>query len=259
MHRETVHAVTHLGLLVRDAGGLQPAIRRPPRAAAVVAPKDAGRRDRRVDAPGTPRIQQDRVEAQTAGARLPGRPRGVPAQRRELLPRTPAVRRPEQRRVLHPRVHRIGIGPVRLQVPDAGELPGMRRAVVPLVRAGLALVLELVAHGAPGAAAVVGTLDDLPEPVAVLRGVQPLGVGRRALDVKHLPPGEVRAVHAPPAARPVGGQQERALAGTDQNPNRAHRQACLRQSSYFASGCGRTWNLTAFCNVPGPPSRCHAA
>lgn len=29
--------------------------------------------------------------------------------------------------------------------------------------------------------------------------------------------------------------------------------------SYFASGCGRTWNFTAFCSVPGPPSRCHAA
>ncbi len=28
---------------------------------------------------------------------------------------------------------------------------------------------------------------------------------------------------------------------------------------YFASGSGRTWNLTAFCSVPGPPSRCQAA
>ena len=28
---------------------------------------------------------------------------------------------------------------------------------------------------------------------------------------------------------------------------------------YFANGCGRTWNFTAFCRVPGPPSRCHAA
>ena len=32
-----------------------------------------------------------------------------------------------------------------------------------------------------------------------------------------------------------------------------------RPPRYFASGCGRTWNFTAFCSVPGPPSRCHAA
>ena len=29
--------------------------------------------------------------------------------------------------------------------------------------------------------------------------------------------------------------------------------------SYFASGCGRIWNFTLFCFVPGPPSRCQAA
>jgi hypothetical protein len=54
-----------------------------------------------------------------------------------------------------PGVDRVRIGERGLQMPDALELPGMRRAVVPLVRAGDAVVDELVAHRLPGLAAVV--------------------------------------------------------------------------------------------------------
>ena len=41
-------------------------------------------------------------------------------------------------------------------------------------------------------------------------------------------------------------------------PTHPHKSLIISQLRYFASGCGRTWNLTAFCSVPGPPSRCHA-
>ena len=82
-------------------------------------------------------------------------------------------------------------------MPDALEFPGMRRAVVPLVRAGLAVVDELVADGLPGLAAVVGALDHLAEPAAGLRGVDPIRVGGRALEVVHLPAGEMRAGDVP--------------------------------------------------------------
>ena len=74
----------------------------------------------------------------------------------------PAVGGAEQRGVFHPGVDRVGIGQRRLQMPDPLELPGMRRAVVPLVRAGDAVVDELVAHRLPGLAAVVGALDHCP-------------------------------------------------------------------------------------------------
>ena len=80
--------------------------------------------------------------------------------------RLAAVGRPEQRRVLDAGVDRVRIGQRRLEVPDALELPRVRRAVVPLVRAGHAVVDELVADRLPGLAAVVRALDQLAEPAA---------------------------------------------------------------------------------------------
>ena len=62
-------------------------------------------------------------------------------------------------------IDRLRIGQGWLQVPDAHELPGMLRAVVPLVRAGVALVGEFVIHGFPGLSAIVRAMDHLPEPV----------------------------------------------------------------------------------------------
>ena len=100
------------------------------------------------------------------------------AQAGQFLPVLPAVGRAEQPRVLHPGVDRIGVVRRRFQMPDPGEFPRMRRAVVPLVRPRGAVVAELVADRCPAAAAVVGTLDDLAEPAAALRGVQPVWIGR---------------------------------------------------------------------------------
>src|SRR4029077_12505187 len=102
-------------------------------------------------------------------------------------------------------------------MPDALELPRMLRAVIKLMRrerlAGFGgdVVDEFVAfrlgravgRGArppvglagwyPGFAAVVGALNDLPEPAAGLRRKEAVGRGGRALDVVNLPTCKVRA------------------------------------------------------------------
>src|SRR6266487_1935618 len=246
MQREAVHAVADLGGGIRDVLGVQTAVDRSPRLAAVVAAERARSRDRDVDALRVARIEQNGVEAHAAGPRLPLGPGAVAAQPRQLLPRLPAVARAKQPGVFHPGVDRIRIGEGRLEMPDALELPGMLRPVVPLVCgervAGLRrdVVDELVAltlgalagfhgHAAAGRfprlAAVARALDDLPEPPARLRGVQAIGVDARSLQVIDLPAREVRAAHVPAAALAVRRQNERTLAGADQYAYAGHRAA----------------------------------
>src|SRR5437879_3517608 len=97
-------------------------------------------------------------------------------------------------------------------MPNTLELPRMLRAVVELVSAHLAFINELVAlalgHalGAgcqpaagrlPGLAAVIGTLNDLSEPAAGLRGVDAVRFNGRAFQVIDLPAGEMRAADFP--------------------------------------------------------------
>jgi len=140
-----------------------------------------------------------------------------PARSCQLLPRRPSGRRG----VLDTGPHHVRSVPRRLQVPDPLELP---RVLVPsyhlVVVAGHTLVGELVAHRLPGRAAVVGALDDLAEPAARLRGVDPVRVHGRSLDVVDLQPPK-KAAHVPARAPAVGGQHERALA-------RAHQHSELR-------------------------------
>ena len=93
-------------------------------------------------------------------------PGAVAAQSGEFLPRLSAIGGAEQGGIFHPGVDRVRIGQRGFQMPDSLELPRVRRAVVPLVRAGVALVDELVAHRLPRLAAIVGALDQLPEPAA---------------------------------------------------------------------------------------------
>src|SRR5207237_9983403 len=100
--------------------------------------------------------------------------------------------------------------------------PRVRRAVVPQVGAGGAVVRELVADRLPGLAAVAGALDELPEPAAGLRRVDPVRIDGRALEVVDLPAAEVRPADVPLAARAVRRQDERALARAHQDPNAAH-------------------------------------
>src|SRR5205823_11973811 len=102
------------------------------------------------------------------------------------------------------------------------ELPRVLRSVVPLVRAGHAVVGELVTDRLPGLAAVVGALHDLAVPAGRLRGIQPVGISRRALEVVHLPAREERALDLPGAARPVRRENERTLARANEEPHSAH-------------------------------------
>src|SRR2546427_6504402 len=103
-------------------------------------------------------------------------------------------------------------------MPDSLELPGVRRAIIPLVSAGDAVVHELVTHGLPRLATVARALDQLPEPTAGLGRVQPVRVDGRAFQMVDLPAPKVRAADIPPFALAVRGQHERALPCTHQHP-----------------------------------------
>jgi hypothetical protein len=144
------------------------------------------------------------------------------AQSGELLPRLPAIPRAEQGGVLDPGVDRVRVGQRWFEMPDARELPGVRRAVVPLVGPGDAVVHELVPHRLPRLAPVAGALDQLPEPAGGLRRVQPIRVSGRSLEVVDLPAPEVGATDVPPVARSIRHQDERALARPNQYPYPAH-------------------------------------
>src|SRR5207244_5352313 len=122
--------------------------------AGVVGPEGARGRDGDVDPIRVAGVRQDRVQAHAAGPRRPARALRV-AQAGQFLPRLAAVGRAEQGGVLRAGVDRVRVGQRRLEVPDALELPGVRRAVVPQVRAGRAVVDELVADRLPRLAAVV--------------------------------------------------------------------------------------------------------
>src|SRR3974390_3049382 len=135
------------------------------------------------------------------------------------MPVLAAVGGTEDGCVFYAGIDGIGLGERRLEVPDALELPGVLRAVVPLMRgerlAGIrgGVVGELVALGfghaafgffargrarlMPGLAAVVGALEDLAKPSAGLRSVNAVGIGGRALQVIHLPAGKMRPADFP--------------------------------------------------------------
>src|SRR5438132_14240361 len=96
-------------------------------------------------------------------------------------------------------------------MPDPGELEGPLRSVVPEVIADGTLVRELVTHHLPHLTAVAGALDHLAEPAAGLRGVDPVRIGGRSLQMVDIPAPEVRAAHIPPLALYVRGQDDCAL------------------------------------------------
>ena len=123
------------------------------------------------------------------------------AQPFQLLPVLAAVGGLEQRRVLHAGVDHVGIGQRRLHVPHPLELPWMRRAVVPLVRAGDAFVGELVADRLPGRAAIVGPLHHLAEPAAGLGRVDAIGIRGGPFQVVHLPSSKEGPADVPVLAR----------------------------------------------------------
>src|SRR5205085_1789623 len=79
-------------------------------------------------------IDEDGVQPHAAGAGGPFRAGTVAAQAGQLMPVLAAVGRAEQRRVFNAGVNDVGIAQRWFQMPHAFELPGMLRAVVPLVR-----------------------------------------------------------------------------------------------------------------------------
>src|ERR1017187_8261966 len=131
------------------------------------------------------------------------------AQSGQFVPCSGAIGRTKKGGVLNPCVDRVRIGEGRLQVPDALELPWMRRAVVPLVGSGNARVSEFVAHGLPGLASIVRALDQLSEPAGGLRRVQPVRIGGGSLQVIDLPACKMRTADVPTLTRGVRRQYER--------------------------------------------------
>src|SRR5579862_8501089 len=123
-------------------------------------------------------------------------------------------------------------------MPDALEFPGVRRAVVPLVSAGIPFVDEFIAFtgghtagrflhsttgGLPGFSAVAGALNDLAEPTAGLRSVDPIRIGRGAFNVINLPAGKVRPGDGPFLPLAVGGEDECPFACSDKDSYLTHR------------------------------------
>src|SRR5206468_401722 len=119
-------------------------------------------------------------------------------------------------------------------MPDTLEFPRMLSAVVPLVgrerfprfrrsivneHVTFALwhpfrrhqVFRLCAGRIPRFAAVVGTLNDLPEPSARLRCVDPVRINRRTFHVINLPACEMRAADLPSFPRAIRCEDERAF------------------------------------------------
>src|SRR5215217_2844416 len=105
-------------------------IDRPPCFAAIIGSEGTCGRDGDEDPLGVAWIQKDRVQTQATSAGLPSWPRAMAAQSGKLLPGTTTVNRTEHGSVFHSSVHGIRIGQRWLKMPDALELPGMRRAVV---------------------------------------------------------------------------------------------------------------------------------
>jgi hypothetical protein len=98
-------------------------------------------------------------------------------------------------------------------MPDAFEFPGMLRAIVPFVRAGNAVVFEVLADCFPSLATVIGALNHLAKPSTGLRCVKPMWFGRRSLHVINLPPGKMRTANVPLLAFAIAGQNESAFFG----------------------------------------------
>src|SRR6185436_4326544 len=98
----------------------------------------------------------------------------------------------------------------------------LRRGGFGLGRAGLM----------PGLAAVIGTLNDLSEPPAGLRAIDPIWIDGRSLHVINLPPGKQRRLADRPLfALAVGSDDERAFFRADKNSNAAHCKSPSKSSS----------------------------
>src|SRR5579859_3082061 len=279
MHSDMVNAMADLGLWVRDVLRVESLVDWLPRLASVVGAKCAGSRDGDEDPSGVAGIENDGVQAHPAGARLPFGAGAVSAQPGKLLPVLSAIGGTEQGSILHAGIYGIGIGQRRLEMPDSLELPGMLRAVVPLVggerfaasRRGVVHELVALAFGPsirrcrlagrcprlhPGFAPIIGALNDLSKPSAGLRHVNPIGVNGRSLDVVDLPARKVRAADVPFLALAIRGENECPLACTNQYSYLAHLCSSLNfvvfAMSLFCHPRRRFWREGSCGSCPAP-------
>ncbi len=195
MHGDMVYAVSDFGSWVWDVLRTQTLVDGLPVPAAIIGAEGASGGNGDEYALRIAGIENNRVQAHAACARLPLGAGAVSAEGGEFAPVLAAVGRTEDSSVFDAGVNRVGIGERRLQMPHPLELPGMLRAVVPLVRGqrrGSRVVGELVAFAfrrtgrgwfsgrrsglMPGFAAVVGALDELAKPSTGLRGVNAIGI-----------------------------------------------------------------------------------
>src|ERR1051326_8802580 len=100
MKRDAVHAMADLGGGVGDVLRMESFVDRLPGGDAVVAAKRSGGGDGDEHSLGIAGIEKNRVQTQSAGARLPARSGAVAAEARKLAPGLPAVGGAEQRGVL---------------------------------------------------------------------------------------------------------------------------------------------------------------
>src|SRR5207248_9988135 len=214
-----VNAMSDFGIGIRNLLGARAFVHRLPVLAAIIRSKRARRRNSNQYPRRIFRVKNNSVQAQAARARLPLGPGAMPAQAGEFLPILSAIGRAEQGGVFNPGINRIRIGQRRLQMPDPLELPGMLRAVIPLVGgewlAGLSrcVIGKFIAGGfrrtwfwllsrrrsrlVPGFATIVGALNDLSEPAARLRGINSIRISRRSFQVIHLATRKMRSAHIP--------------------------------------------------------------
>src|ERR1700679_4245204 len=107
-------------------------------------------------------------------------------------------------------------------MPNSLEFPGMRRAIVPLMRSRDAVIQDFIADWLPSFPTVIGALYQLPKPGAVLRDIKPLCVSGGSLHVEYLPAAKMGATNLPLFAHCIGSQNECTLARSDQYSYTAH-------------------------------------
>lgn len=85
-----------------------------------------------------------------------------------------------------------------------------------------AVVHEFVTQGLTRLATVIGALNQLAEPTAVLRRIEPIQVCERSLEMVDLPASKVGASDIPPFALCIGSQNECSLARPNQYSYTTH-------------------------------------